>query len=83
MVGDSLVSDEPARVRPTVERSESWFEIPREVLSRWWQRVHPNRLVGVSAKTVHRVLTRHGLARLPRPRLAPAALFLLAAIARA
>lgn len=88
------------------------FEIPREVLSRWWQRVttdglgglaprsrRPKRshpvaprvvrrilqlrrrrwgpariavLVGVSAKTVHRVLTRHGQARLPRPSRPPA-----------
>jgi transposase InsO family protein len=88
------------------------FEIPREVLSRWWQRVttdgldglaprsrRPKRshaiaprvvqrilqlrrrrlgpariavLVGVSAKTVHRVLTRHGQARLPRPTRPPA-----------
>jgi hypothetical protein len=29
-------------------------------------------LVGVSSKTVHRVLTRHGQARLPRPRRRPA-----------
>lgn len=88
------------------------FEIPREVLSRWWQRYQrdglpglaprsrrphhsaaiarttvrqilrlrrrrlgPARiavLVGVSAKTVHRVLRRHGQARLPRPRRRPA-----------
>lgn len=88
------------------------FGIPREVLSRWWQRVQaggldalaprsrrPHRsptiprrtlrrilqlrrrrlgpariaaLVGVSAKTVHRVLTREGQARLPRPRRRPA-----------
>ena len=88
------------------------FEIPREVLSRWWQRVRtdglsglaprsrrPRRshpiaprtvrrilqlrrrrlgpariaaLVGVSGKTVHRVLARHGQARLPRPSRAPA-----------
>jgi transposase InsO family protein len=88
------------------------FEIPREVLSRWWQRVtaeglsgltprsrRPHRsrairpavvrrilqlrrrrlgpariavLVGVSATTVHRVLLRHGQARLPRPRRPPA-----------
>lgn len=88
------------------------FEIPREVLSRWWRRVttdglsglaprsrRPKRshaiaqrvvrrilqlrrrrlgpariavLVGVSAKTVHRVLTRHGQARLPRPTRPPA-----------
>jgi len=87
------------------------FAIPRQVLSRWWQRVQadglagltprsrrPHRshvitrrvverilrlrrqrlgpariaaLVGVSAKTVHRVLTRHGQARLPRPRRRP------------
>lgn len=87
------------------------FAIPREVLSRWWQRVtthgligltprsrRPHRsagissrvvhdilrlrrrrlgpariavLVGVSAKTVHRVLTRQGQARLPRPRRPP------------
>lgn len=87
------------------------FGIPREVLSRWWQRVQadgldglapqsrrPHRsrtiskavvrrilqlrgrrlgpariapLVGVSAKTVHRVLTRQGQARLPRPRRRP------------
>lgn len=87
------------------------FGVPREVLSRWWQRVQtdgldgltprsrrPHRsrtiskravrrilqlrrrrlgpariaaLVGVSAKTVHRVLTRHGQARLPRPRRRP------------
>lgn len=87
------------------------FGVPREVLSRWWQRVqidglagltprsrrpHQSRttskravrrilqlrrrrlgpariaaLVGVSAKTVHRVLTRHGQARLPRPRRPP------------
>jgi len=88
------------------------FAIPRQVLSRWWQRVEadgldgliprsrrPHRtsaiskgavrrilrlrrrrlgpariaaLVGLSAKTVHRVLTRHGQARLPRPRRRPA-----------
>lgn len=88
------------------------FEIPREVLSRWWQRYQrdglpglaprsrrPRRsaaiapttvrqilrlrrrrlgpariavLVGVSAKTVHRVLLRHGQSRLPRPRRRPA-----------
>jgi transposase InsO family protein len=87
------------------------FGIPREVLSRWWQRVQragleglaprsrrPHRshaiparlvrrilrlrrrrlgpariaaLVGVSAKTVHRVLIRHGQAQLPRPRRQP------------
>lgn len=87
------------------------FGVPREVLSRWWQRVQadglhglaprsrrPHRsrtiskavvrrilqlrrrrlgpariapLVGVSAKTVHRVLTRQGQARLPRPRRRP------------
>ncbi len=88
------------------------FGVPREVLSRWWQRVQaeglegltprsrrPHRspriaqrtvhrilqlrrrrlgpariavLVGVSAMTVHRVLTRHGEAHLPRPRRRPA-----------
>ena len=88
------------------------FSIPREVLSRWWQRVQadgldglaprsrrPHRsrtiskaavrrilqlrrrrlgpariapLVGVSAKTVHRVLRQHGQARLSRPRRRPA-----------
>jgi transposase InsO family protein len=88
------------------------FEIPREVLSRWWSRYQqdglaglaprsrrpqrsattPKRvvrrilrlrarrlgpariavLVGVSAKTVHRVLVRHGQSRLPRPRRRPA-----------
>lgn len=88
------------------------FDVPREVLSRWWQRVQrdglsglapwsrrphhsatisranerrilqlrrrrlgPARiapLVGVSAKTVHRVLTRHGVARLSRPTRPPA-----------
>jgi len=88
------------------------FEIPRQVLSRWWQRLQregltglqprsrrPHRayaiprrtvrrilqlrrrrlgpariaaLVGVSAKTVHRVLTRHGQAHLPRPHRRPA-----------
>jgi transposase InsO family protein len=87
------------------------FGIPREVLSRWWQRVkaqgldglaphsrRPERcrriaasvvrrilslrrrrlgpgrigpLVGVSAKTVHRVLTRAGQGRLPRPTRPP------------
>jgi len=87
------------------------FGVPREVLSRWWQRVQadgleglaprsrrPHRsrripqrtvrrilqlrrrrlgpariaaLVGVGAKTVHRVLMRHGQARLPRPRRPP------------
>jgi len=87
------------------------FAIPRQVLSRWWQRVEvdgvdglmprsrrPHRtsaiskaavhrilqlrqrrlgpariaaLIGLSAKTVHRVLTRHGQARLPRPRRRP------------
>ena len=87
------------------------FGVPREVLSRWWQRVQaegldgltprtrrPHRsvripqrtvrrilqlrqrrlgpariavLVGVSAMTVHRVLTRHGQGRLPRPRRRP------------
>jgi transposase InsO family protein len=87
------------------------FAIPRQVLSRWWQRVQadglagltprsrrpyrshaiapgivrrilrlrqrrlgPARigvLVGVSATTVHRVLTRYGQARLPRPRRRP------------
>jgi transposase InsO family protein len=88
------------------------FGVPREVLSRWWQRVraagldgltpHSRRprqshrippsvvrrilqlrrrrlgaariaaLVGVGAMTVHRVLTRHGQSRLPRPRRRPA-----------
>lgn len=88
------------------------FEIPREVLSRWWhryqreglaglaprsrrphhsttiapsavrrilrlrrRRLGPARiaaLVGVSAKTVHRVLQRQGQSRLPRPRRRPA-----------
>lgn len=88
------------------------FEVPREVLSRWWQRVQadgldgltprsrrPRRsrtlsnaavrrilqlrrrrlgpariapLVGVSAKSVHRVLVRHGQARLSQPRRRPA-----------
>lgn len=88
------------------------FDIPREVLSRWWQRVkaqgldglaphsrrplHSRRiaarvvrrilalrrrrlgpariamLAGVSAKTVHRVLTRAGQGRLPRPKRRPA-----------
>jgi transposase InsO family protein len=88
------------------------FEIPREVLSRWWHRYQrdglaglaprsrrPHRsastaagvirrilqlrrrrlgpariaaLVGVSAKTVHRVLVGHGQSRLPRPRRPPA-----------
>ncbi len=87
------------------------FAIPRQVLSRWWQRVQadgleglmprsrrPHRshaiskrtvrgilqlrrrrlgpariaaLVGVSAKTVHRVLTRQRQARLSRPRRRP------------
>jgi transposase InsO family protein len=91
------------------------FHIPREVLSRWWQRYQreglpglaprsrrPHRsaaiaattvrqilrlrrrrlgpariaaLVGVSAKTVHRVLLRHGQSRLPRPRRRPAKRF--------
>ncbi len=88
------------------------FGIPREVLSRWWQRVRaegleglaphsrrPHRvratagrtvgrilalrrrrlgpariaaMVGVSAKTVHRILTRAGQGRLPRPKRRPA-----------
>ena len=88
------------------------YQVPRQVLSRWWQRVqqdglagltphsrrprHSRRiaaatvrlilqlrrrrlgpariavLVGVSAKTVHRVLVRHGQSRLPRPRRRPA-----------
>jgi transposase InsO family protein len=88
------------------------FAIPREVLSRWWQRYQragltglapqsrrphhspaiaasavrgilqlrrrrlgPARiaaLVGVSGKTVHRVLVRQGQSRLPRPRRRPA-----------
>jgi transposase InsO family protein len=83
------------------------FGVPREVLSRWWQRTkhdglegltpksrRPKRsrrtsrvverrvlrlrrkrlgpariaaLVGTSAKTVHRILVRHGQSRLPRP----------------
>lgn len=87
------------------------FAIPREVLSRWWQRLErdglaglaprsrrPQRsrrtsaiivrrirqlrrkrlgpariamLVGVSAKTVHRILVRHGQSRLPRPQRRP------------
>jgi len=91
------------------------FEVPREVLSRWWQRYkrhglaglaprsrRPHRsqaiaagtvrqilrlrrrrlgpariaaLVGVSAKTVHRVLVHHGQSRLPRPRRRPARRF--------
>jgi transposase InsO family protein len=91
------------------------FEIPREVLSRWWQRYQrdglsglapwsrrPHRsravaastvrqilrlrrrrlgpariaaLVGVSMKTVHRVLVRHGQSRLPRPGRRPARRF--------
>jgi len=88
------------------------FDIPREVLSRWWQRYRRNglagltprsrrphhspaiapsavrqilrlrrrrlgpariaALVGVSAKTVHRVLLRRGQSRLPRPHRRPA-----------
>lgn len=88
------------------------FAVPRQVLSRWWQRYQqeglaglaprsrrPHRstrtaprvirrilqlrarrlgpariavLVGVSAKTVHRALVRHGQSRLPRPRRRPA-----------
>jgi transposase InsO family protein len=88
------------------------FAVPRQVLSRWWQRYQqdglaglaprsrrPHRsaqtaprvirrilqlrarrlgpariavLVGVSAKTVHRVLVRHGQSRLSRPRRRPA-----------
>lgn len=88
------------------------FAIPRQVLSRWWQRVQadglvglaprsrrPQRsratppgtvrrvlqlrrrrlgpariaaLVGVSAKTVHRILVRAGQSRLPRPGRRPA-----------
>lgn len=87
------------------------FEIPRQVLSSWWQRFQrdglagltphsrrPHRsdatapaivrrilqlrrrrlgpariavLVGVSAKTVHRILVRHGQSRLPRPTRRP------------
>lgn len=87
------------------------FAIPREVLSRWWQRMErdglagltphsrrPRRsrrasaaivrrvrhlrrrrlgpariaaLIGVSAKTVHRILVRHGQSRLPRPHRRP------------
>lgn len=87
------------------------FAVPRQVLSRWWQRLQrdglagltprsrrPHRshatrravvrrilqlrrrrlgpariavLVGISAKTVHRILTRHGQARLPRSRRGP------------
>jgi transposase InsO family protein len=87
------------------------FEIPREVLSRWWQRYQadgvaglaprsrrphhtvatgsgrirrvlqlrrrrlgPARIaavVGLSAKTVHRILVRAGQSRLPRPRRRP------------
>ena len=88
------------------------FEIPREVLSRWWQRYQatglpglaprsrrPHRvrttsptvvrrvlqlrrrrlgpariamLTGIAAKTVHRILVRHGQSRLSRPRRRPA-----------
>jgi transposase InsO family protein len=43
----------------------------RRILQLRRRRLGPARiaaLVGVSAKTVHRVLTRHGHARLPRPR---------------
>jgi transposase InsO family protein len=47
----------------------------RRILQLRRRRLGPARiavLVGVSAKTVHRVLTRHGQARLPRPRRRPA-----------
>ena len=46
----------------------------RRILQLRQRRLGPGRiaaLVGVSAKTVHRVLTRHGQARLPRPRRRP------------
>jgi transposase InsO family protein len=46
----------------------------RRILQLRRRRLGPARiaaLVGVSAKTVHRVLTRHGQARLPRPRRRP------------
>lgn len=95
-----------AQGRPLSDLSRA-FGIPRQVLSRWWQRVQqaglagleprsrrPHRvratsaavmrrilqlrqrrlgpariaaLVGVSAKTVHRLLVRRGRSRLPRP----------------
>jgi len=47
----------------------------RRILRLRRRRLGPARIaamVGVSAKTVHRVLTRHGQARLPRPRRPPA-----------
>src|SRR5215470_19715242 len=47
----------------------------RRILQLRARRLGPARIaamVGVSAKTVHRVLTRHGQARLPRPRRPPA-----------
>jgi transposase InsO family protein len=46
----------------------------RQILRLRQRRLGPARIaamIGVSAKTVHRVLTRHGQARLPRPRRAP------------
>jgi transposase InsO family protein len=49
--------------------------VVRRILQLRRRRLGPARiavLVGVSAKTVHRVLTRHGQARLPRPRRRPA-----------
>ncbi len=47
----------------------------RQILRLRRRRLGPARiavLVGVSAKTVHRVLLRHGQSRLPRPRRRPA-----------
>ena len=49
--------------------------VVRRILQLRQRRLGPARiapLVGVSAKTVHRVLTRYGQARLPRPRRKPA-----------
>src|SRR5688572_26855098 len=49
--------------------------VVRRILQLRRRRLGPARiaaLVGVSAKTVHRVLVRHGQSRLPRPRRRPA-----------
>ena len=63
---------------PRTRRPHRTAAIPKRTIRRILQlrrrRLGPARiaaLVGVSAKTVHRVLTRHGQAQLPRPRRRP------------
>lgn len=71
---DGLAGLAPQSRRPHRSRAIA-AAIIRRILQLRRRRLGPARiavLVGVSAKTVHRVLVRHGQSRLPRPRRRPA-----------